>query len=274
MRGRDVDAYRARATAGVDRMQHRRSRADEIIDDDDAASGDIAGEQLAADDAMAALLVHDGEIDRSSNSRLQQFGNAARARGAADVRCRHRIAVAVGILGEVPGEERRRLQMHGLAAERVVERRLVVHFERNHPVGIHRFEQPGDVARRYGIMRLGPAVLARIGEIGNAGGHAARTGILERADQEKQAAQPIVGRAEQVAEQRLHHVHGASPHAIERAELALAALEFELFVRAERDIEPRGNTRPDPRRGGRHEYRHPCFLHARHRASLAWMRPL
>src|SRR5208283_3923268 len=82
MSGRNVDANRARATASVDRMQYRRSGTDEIIDDDDAASGDVAGEQIAADAAVAAFLVHNGEIDGSGESRLQQFGNAARARGA------------------------------------------------------------------------------------------------------------------------------------------------------------------------------------------------
>jgi len=63
-----------------------------------------------------------------------------------------------------------------------------VNFERDDAVGSKRFKQARNIARGHRIVRLGPAVLAGVAEIGNDGGDTRGTRILQSAYREQESA--------------------------------------------------------------------------------------
>ena len=93
----------------------------------------------------------------------------------------------------------------------------------DHAVDFDRLEQLGNVACRERIARRDAAVLARIGQIGYAGGDAARSGVLQRTDEKQHLHKPVIGGAERAAEKGVDHVSGPATHVFQRAQLALAS---------------------------------------------------
>ena len=72
--------------AGRRSARHRRAGADEVVDDDDAASGHVAGKDLASDLAHAAAFVHETFRNRTAEHCLECLSKELRPLGAADVR--------------------------------------------------------------------------------------------------------------------------------------------------------------------------------------------
>jgi len=253
---RDLDARRPRPPAGIDRAPHRRAGTDEIVDDDDEPSGNVAGKQRAAHDAPDALLVHERETDGPSERSLQQRLKMPRPLRAADVRSGDRELMAGGLAHEVVDEQRRRIHMHGLAAKGVVECRRIVHLQRHHAVHAHCLEQLRNVACRHRIPSLRVPVLACVGQVRYAGSHTSCARILQGADEEEHRTQPVVRRPQRIAEQALDEVNRTSAHFNERPHHLFAAVEYLLLMSAERHTQRRTNGRAEGRRRRRREHTH------------------
>jgi hypothetical protein len=89
----------------------------------------------------------------------------------------------------------------------------------------------------WGVTRLCPAVLPRVGQIGSDGGDASGGRVLDGADEEQQPAQLVVDAAPGIALERLNHVDVLVPHPHQRTDLELAVLETPLLMGADRDFE-------------------------------------
>ena len=131
-------------------------------------------------------------------------------------------------------QQGRRRQRHGAAAKRILESRLVVYFERDHGIAADRLEKRRDVTRRHRIVRLGAAILSRITEIGRDCGYPPGPGIFQRADEEQQPAELVVGALVRAAVKAVDHVDVGAGNGIEWSCLVLAVFEIPLFMRAER----------------------------------------
>src|SRR5205814_1233884 len=74
-------------------------------------------------------------------------------------------------------------------------------------------------------------------EVGDDRGDARRGRIAQRAEEEQQSAELVVGARGSVGVERLDHIDVGSAHAFERPRLVLAILEHALLVRREGDAE-------------------------------------
>ena len=66
--------------------QQRASGADQIVDDERGRPGHVADEEVAGDDAGAAMLVGERLADRAAERRLQRLAEQFRPLGAAGIR--------------------------------------------------------------------------------------------------------------------------------------------------------------------------------------------
>jgi hypothetical protein len=88
----------------------------------------------------------------------------------------------------------------------------------------------GDVSGGNRIVRLGAAILARIAQIGHDGRDPCRASVLDRADEEQEPAQLVIGAHGWPAVQALDHVNVAAHDRVQRPRLVLAVLELALLV--------------------------------------------
>src|SRR5262249_54171504 len=136
-----------------------------------------------------------------------------------------------------------------LAAEGVFERRGIVDFDRHYRIAADRLEQTGHVAGRDRIPRLGAPVLARVAEIGRDGRDARGAGIFERADEEQQPTELVVGAFGGAAVEALHNINIGVADVLQWAALVLAVFEIPLLVRGQRLSESLRDAFAEFRRG-------------------------
>ncbi len=121
-------------------------------------------------------------------------------------------------------------QSDGLATECVFEGRRVMHFQSRDTIGADSFEQTGQVASRYGVMRFGAAILARVAKIGHERRDPCGAGVLQRTDEEEQSTKLIVGACSRTAVEALDDIDVGSADSFQRTHLMFAVFEFSLFV--------------------------------------------
>ena len=175
------------------RAQERAAGADQVVDDEGRAAGHIAHEQVAGDDAGTAVLVRERLADRAAARGFQRLAQELGALGSAGIRgddaevldpraswrSRRTAACAVSVTVR---QRKAFSNAAGLCTSSVTMASV--------PTA---FEQAGNVSGRHRIVGLGAAVLARIAQIGHDGRDPRRAGILERADEEQEPAQLVIG---------------------------------------------------------------------------------
>src|SRR5690606_9937537 len=128
------------------------------------------------------------------------------------------------------------------APERIVERRGVVHVDRDERVDAGRLEKRRDVAGRDGIVRPRPSILAREREVRRERDDLGGARILQRAGENEQPHEFVRGAQLRVARERLADENPLASNALERPNLELAVLELALLVRREHRPELRGDS--------------------------------
>src|SRR5690606_19726666 len=110
------------------------------------------------------------------------------------------------------------------APERIVERRGVVHVDRDERVDAGRLEKRRDVAGRDGIVRPRPSILAREREVRRERDDLGSARILQRAGENEQPHEFVRGAQLRVARERLADENPLASNALERPNLELAQL--------------------------------------------------
>src|SRR6185437_10752574 len=110
---------------------------------------------------------------------------------------------------------------------------------------------------------FGAPILARISEIGDDRGDARGAGVLQRADEEYQPHELVIGALVRAAMGALHHINVIAGDVVERPHLVLAVLEAAFLVRGERHVQRRRQRAAEVGRGGEREQ-----LHARSHGSM------
>lgn len=210
-------------------------------------------DEVAADLAVVAALFEDGEFDRRAQPHRDELLHALRALGTAKIRRHDGHGMPARLFDDLVCKQRRRFEQVDAAAERVFERRDIVHVHHHHVIDAHGFQQLRDVTRVDRITLLGATVLARIGDVGKAGRDARCAGVLQCRDQEQDAAETIIGAARLVATQRLDHVDDAPADADQRPGFVLAAFVIALFERRKRGAEARCDALAEGARRKRRE---------------------
>ena len=212
--------------------QQRAAGADQIVDHERGRAGDVADEEVAGDDAGAAMLVGECLADRTAERSFQRLAKQLRPLGAAGIR-RHHAQSVVLQRADIIDEQRRAGERDGAAAKGVLECHRVVNFERDDAVGPDRLEHSGNVAGGDRIVRLGATILARIAKVRHDRRDASGARVLERPDEEQQPAELVVGAFGRSAVKALDDVDIGAADGIERAHLVLAVLECALLMRGE-----------------------------------------
>ena len=225
------------AAAGLGGAYQRAAGADEVVDDDRDLAGYVARQQFAGHHAAAAILLHVGAADVAPGQLLQRLPERLGPLGAARIGRDGDGRLAMQKRREMRGEQRRDFDVHGRAAERVLERRDVMHFDRHDAIDPDRVEHRSDIARGDGVVGLGAPVLAGIAEIRDDGGDASGTRVFQRAAEEQHAAELVVAAGAVVAVQRMQHERVLAAHILQRPCLVLAVFEVTLLVLGERDVE-------------------------------------
>ena len=184
-----------------------------------------ADERTSGDDACGAALLDERKLDLAAEPLLEQLPEELRALDAADVRGRDGQRGAPEMAGEMMREHGQGAQMIHGDAERVVERRRVVDVERDEAIGSRRLEKLRHVAGIDRVTKLGPAILARIGEIRDERNAALCARIAQSAQEEQQPNEPLRDRSVLGAGERLKDERGPPAHGLERPQLELAAIE-------------------------------------------------
>ena len=116
----------------------------------------------------------------------------------------------------------------------------MVRLEDHHLVAAGRLEQPREQLRAQRVVRLGARVLARIGQIGDDGGHAGGGVRAQRRAHRQQPEDLVVRAVVQVAMQAGQHIGVLPARVGQRAPLAFAVVETALLVAGQRLLQRAG----------------------------------
>jgi hypothetical protein len=218
-------------------MDEGASGADEIVVEDDGRARDLAHQATEPELAATACLFEKRERGLLAECGFQGVLEALGALHTAHIRRDHRHGRFAQPGHECRREELARLEMDGRHAEGVVEGGRVVDLEGEQAVNAARLEELRGVAQGHGIVRLGTAIFACIGEVRQHRGHAGRAVVLEAGEEVQESHEPVVDAGARIAAKRLDHVDLAVADRFEGAQLVFAVLEEAFFVRPERHLE-------------------------------------
>ncbi len=230
MGGRRVDCRGTRLAAGRRRPHQRRAAGNHVVHDQRLAAGDIPHEGLAADLVPAAVFLHKAPPHGMLQHAGQTLAHPLRPLHSAGVRRHHGQRSVRKVRPGVLHQQRRQVQVDRANAKGVLEGRRIVHIHGHHRVRADGLEEGGGVAGVQRIPRLGPPVLAPVGQIRRHRRHPGRPGVLQRADEKQQAHQLLVRVQLRVTRQGGHHETVGRLHAHERPDLVLAVLELPHLV--------------------------------------------
>ena len=232
--------FRTGLAGGAGRAQERAARADEVVDDERCRSRHLADEQVTRDDARAAAFVGKGFAYRSSQRGFQRLAKQIGTLGSARIG-RHNAERLVAQRLGVIDKQRCGCQRHRRAAKGVLEGCRIMHVQGDDGVRAYGREQTRHVARDHWIVGLCAPVLACVAEIRHQRRHSRGTAVPERADEEQEPAQLVIGALLGSAVQALQYENVGAAHRHEGTRLVFAILEFPLLMRRQRPVQRGGH---------------------------------
>ena len=214
------------------------ARAHQIVDDHRLAAGDVAVNPLAADHAATPPLVGHRPVQLPAEPPLQHLLEELGALEPARVGCHDHDVLAFEVGCQMVGKQAVAVERHGRDTKGVLERRQVVHLERQDRLDPDRLHHLGEVAQAQGVPGLRPPILPGIGEIGEGAGQPPDPGIPHRACEEEQATKLVVHGTAAAAVEALDDDRVPAAQLGQRADLDLTIFEHPLL-----DRDPLGTER-------------------------------